>query len=70
MEMISVSSSNLAAIGYDYDTASLRIQFNRSGTYEYQGVPAEVYEGLLAAASKGQFFDLHIKKVGYPFAKL
>ena len=67
--MISVSSSNLSAIGYDYDTSTLRIEFIKGGAYMYQGVPADVYEGLLAAGSKGQYFDQFIKKGGYPYSK-
>jgi len=69
MEMISVTSSNLAAVGYDYDNAVLRIQFLNGGVYDYQGVSSDVYEGLLAAGSKGQFFDQFIKKAGYPYSK-
>jgi len=70
MEMISVSSSNLSAIGYDYDSATLRIQFLNGGIYDYQGVSSDVYEGLVGAGSKGQYFDQFIKKGGYPFAKI
>ena len=34
----------------------------RSGElYTYLGVPTEVYEGLLAAESKGRFFQAHIR---------
>jgi uncharacterized protein YijF (DUF1287 family) len=64
-----VSSSNLSAVGYDYDTATLRIQFLNGGIYEYQGVSSDVHEGLLRAGSKGQYFDQFIKKAGYPFSK-
>lgn len=70
MEMIPVSSSNLNAVGYDYDTATLRIQFLNGGLYDYMGVPPEVYDELIAAISKGQYFDQTIKKGGYPFTKL
>lgn len=70
MEMIQVSSSNLYAVGYDYDSATLRIQFLNGGIYDYQGVSSDVYEGLLSAASKGKYFDQVIKKGGYPFSKL
>lgn len=70
MEMQPVSSSNLAAIGYDYDTAVLRIEFLKGGLYEYQGVPSEVYEGFMSASSKGTYFDQNIKKGGYPYQKL
>jgi len=69
MEMIPVTSSNLAAVGYEYETATLRIQFLNGGMYDYQGVSSDVYEGLLAAGSKGQYFDQFIKKGGYPFTK-
>ena len=69
MEMIPVASSNLAAVGYDYETSTLRIQFLKSGFYNYHGVPVEVYDGLLASASKGTYFDQFIKKGGYPFTK-
>lgn len=70
MEMIPVSSSNLVAIGYDYEIAVMHIEFLKSGTYAYQGVPAEVYESLLSAGSKGQYFDQFIKKGGYPYSKV
>jgi hypothetical protein len=69
MEMIPVTSSNLAAVGYDYETSTLRIQFLKSGTYDYHGVPSEVYEGLIGAASKGSYFDQFIKKGGYSYSK-
>ena len=68
--MIPVSSSNLAAVGYDTDSATLRIQFHHGGIYDYQGIPGDVYEGLMNAGSKGQFFDKFIKKGGYPYSKL
>jgi hypothetical protein len=70
MEMIPVSSSNLTAVGYDAENAILRIQFHSSGLYDYHGVSEDVYQALLAAGSKGQFFDQNIKKGGYPFTKV
>ena len=70
MEMIPVSSSNVYAIGYCGETAVLRVQFNNGGIYDYQGIPQEIFEGLLAASSKGQFLNQFIKKAGYPFSKI
>jgi hypothetical protein len=70
MEMTAVSSSNIAAVGYDFDSATLRIQFLHGGVYDYQGVSSEVYDELMAAGSKGQYFDKFIKKGGYPFSKI
>jgi hypothetical protein len=65
-----VSSSNLSAVGYDYDTATLRIEFHKSGVYEYYGVSSDIYEGLMNASSKGGYFDQFIKKGGYSFSKI
>jgi hypothetical protein len=70
MEMISVSSSNIAAIGYDFEMAILRIQFLQSGTYDYQQVPQHVYEGMLSALSKGRYFDQYIKSGHYQYTKV
>lgn len=66
--MTPVESTNLSAIGYDYDLGTLRIDFIKGGSYEYYGVPAEVYEGLLSAGSKGQYLNMNIKKAGYPYS--
>lgn len=70
MEMILVNSSNVESIGYDADSATLRIVYVKGGIYEYQGVPMEEYEGLMNAASKGEYVNQIIKKGGYPFSKL
>jgi hypothetical protein len=69
MEMFPVISSNLAAVGYDFDSAVLRVEFLKGGMYEYHGVPSEVYEGLINASSKGQYFSQFIKK-SYPFSRM
>ncbi len=60
MDMIPVSSSNLVAIGYDSNTATLRIVFH-SGVYDYYNVPQNVFEGLLNASSKGKYHHAFIK---------
>jgi hypothetical protein len=31
-------------------------------------VPAELYEGLLSAGSKGQYLNMYIKKAGYTYS--
>ena len=70
MEMIPVDSSNLSAIGYNYETATLRVDFQNGRSYEYYAVPAELYEGLLSAGSKGKYLDVYIKKAGYSYSPL
>lgn len=63
MELISVVSSDLSAIGYDEYNQQLEIVFNSGGTYLYSGVPSSVYEGLLNAGSKADTFTLLLKVI-------
>jgi hypothetical protein len=59
IEMIPVSSSAISAIGYDGDT--LRVEFRNGRTYDHPGVPEEVFYDFLNSASKGRFYNNHIK---------
>lgn len=68
MQMQSVSSSNLVAVGYDSSTNTLRVQFS-SGTYDYYDVPESVYRGLMGAPSHGVFHATHIKN-SYRYSKV
>ncbi|HCJ6423359.1 TPA: KTSC domain-containing protein [Enterobacter hormaechei subsp. xiangfangensis] len=65
-----VSSSNLQSVGYDPATSTLEIAFHGGGIYQYARVPASVHTALINAPSKGQYFDVHIKKAGYPYRKV
>ena len=67
MNMIPVSSSNLASVGYENGT--LYIAFNSGGLYSYSNVPISVYNGLLAASSHGKYFHQFIKNV-YPYKRI
>ncbi|WP_295363413.1 KTSC domain-containing protein [uncultured Pseudoramibacter sp.] len=58
--MISVTSSNIVAVGYDSQRRTLRVQFH-NGTYDYDNVPESVYYALLNAPSKGKHFSRFIK---------
>jgi hypothetical protein len=69
MQMIPVSSSNLSAIGYDDHTSTLRIEFNNGTAYEYYDVPSKIFDGLMSAGSKGQYFDQFVKKAGFRYSK-
>ena len=59
MSMILVSSSAIAAIGYE--DGILAVTFHNSGTYYHPGVPYSVFEGLLRASSKGAFYNRFIR---------
>jgi hypothetical protein len=54
-------STNVESAAYDPDTLELVVAFKKSGVYLYSGVPINVCEEFYAAASAGQFLNLHIK---------
>jgi hypothetical protein len=61
-DLIPVSSSLIAAIGYSHGREELTIQFKKGDTYVYSGVPRDVYEDLLGAESVGKFFLQVVKR--------
>lgn len=61
MDMIPVRSSAIAAIGYDPRTMQMKIRFVEGHTYDFCGVPAHVFQGLLHAPSKGKYYSQHIR---------
>jgi len=61
MNMISVSSSNLSAVGYDKSTMTMHIRFNSGRLYAYFNVPENVYRELMSAGSHGSYFNSFIK---------
>jgi hypothetical protein len=56
-----VTSSNLKSVGYDPGSAMLEIEFQDGSVYQYSGVPQNVHQALMAAASLGSFLHKHIK---------
>ena len=57
MNVKSVESATLVAIGYDETLAILQLEFRSHAVYRYFGVPGSVYEALVAACSKGRYFN-------------
>ena len=70
MNRIPVQSTNLASVGYEQETSTIEIEFVNGGIYQYYGVPVDIYEGLMAAGSKGTFFHQNIRTAGYSYAKV
>jgi hypothetical protein len=61
-----VESSMMRHVDYDEGTNELDITFEGGKTYRYFKVPHQIYDGLLKAESKGEFFNEHIKNLfGY-----
>lgn len=74
MNRTPVSSSNVASIGYDPTTQTLEVGFKNGSVYQYSGVPATIYVGLMetdkVGASVGSYLNVNVKKAGYPYARL
>ena len=68
MNMIPVNSSNLASIGYEPQSQTLRIEF-KSGVYDYYNVPKLIYDGLMSASSHGKYHAQYIKN-SFKFKKI
>jgi hypothetical protein len=60
MERLHVSSSTIIVVGYDSNLKTLEIQFLDAGTYRYFDVPVTVFNDLMNASSKGQYFKVKI----------
>ena len=69
MEYVAVSSSNVASIAYDSSTQTLGVKFLNGSEYHYAGTPPDIYTGMLAAESVGQFLHQNVKGV-YPYTKV
>jgi hypothetical protein len=56
-----VESSTLAAVAYDHAGEVLRLEFRSHAAYIYFDVPPSVYRDLMAADSKGSYFNRYIR---------
>lgn len=70
MQRQSVDSSNLASVGYDFDSMILEVEFKINGyIYEYYNVPESLFLALLKADSLGRFFNRKIRNY-YAYKKV
>ena len=67
-----VESSQLAAVGHDAETNTLRVKFKSGSTYDYANVSAQKFEAFLSAGSLGRFFGAEVKAKAddHPFTKI
>jgi len=61
MLVVAVESSTIASVGYDLAQELLQLEFCSRAIYHYLGVPGAVHAALLAAPSKGSFFNRAIR---------
>lgn len=57
-----MESCTLATVAYDEAGERLWLEFCSGAIYEYSGVPAAVHRALLAAPSKGRYFNDAIRE--------
>ncbi|MCW5553320.1 MAG: KTSC domain-containing protein [Verrucomicrobiae bacterium] len=60
MSMIPVNSSAIRAVGYDGYTLAVLFH-SRDTVYTHPGVPRWVFQGLMAAASMGAYYNQNIR---------
>ena len=61
MKMIPVRSSAITAVGYDPVTRQMKIIFKQGRTYDFCGVPPDIYQNLMNAGSLGAYYDRVIR---------
>jgi len=64
-----LNSTLLNTAVYLEQQALLELEFNNGAIYRYLGVPAATYGELLAAESKGSYFNRHIRN-RFPYSKI
>ena len=68
-EMLPVSSSNIANIGYSEENQEVYVQFLNGSIYVYKGVPQHEFENLRDAPSLGSYLHRNYKNV-YPYERI
>jgi hypothetical protein len=61
MQLTPVSSSAISAAGYEPSSRRMKITFVQGHTYDFCGVPQQIFDGLMRAASKGGYYNNYIK---------
>jgi KTSC domain len=56
-----LNSTLLNSVAYQDQPALLELEFRHGAVYQYSAVPAEIYDALLRAESKGAYFNRCIR---------
>ena len=64
-----VSSSNIAAIGYDDAEQIVYVRFLNNTLYAYKGVSQMEFDGLINAPSHGSYLHRNFKNI-YPYERI
>jgi KTSC domain-containing protein len=60
--LLVTNSSNIISAGYDAAAKILEVEFQSGKVYQYLDVPQNIYQDLMTAESKGEFFHDNILK--------
>jgi hypothetical protein len=71
-QLISIQSDNVLAAGYDANSLTMTVQFNNGYTYEYYGVPAELWDSFIAAQPHpwSQVGNPRLVEAGVPYKRI
>lgn len=61
MNLQTVRSSNIDAIGYDPQASKLVVKFKSGAKYAYDSVPADIHKGLIGAERIGTYFHQNVR---------
>jgi hypothetical protein len=64
-----VTSSLIAAIGYDPAFRRLEVELTSGRLFLYREVPPRIHQAFMAALSKGSFYNAWIRDE-YPFVRV
>ncbi len=56
MRRIPVSSAAINQVGYHEDSETLEIEFSKGGVYQFFNVPTMIYDSLMSATSKDDYY--------------
>ncbi|WP_127126194.1 KTSC domain-containing protein [Georgenia sp. SYP-B2076] len=69
MDRERVVSSTIVEVGYDPSSRTLELRFTGGRLYRYFDVPEQVFADMLAAPSKGRYFNREIRD-GYRYVRV
>ena len=69
MQRVRLQSTTLTSALYDLHRRQLELEFRSGKRYRYFQIPPEMYDALLKAPSKGEFFNRSIRN-RFPFHNL
>ncbi|MGE6696703.1 KTSC domain-containing protein [Hyphomonas sp. NPDC076900] len=55
-----LNSTAIRHVSYNAQLRRMTITFTSGSSYDYCGVPEQIYLGLISAASAGRYFNDHI----------